>query len=647
MASASGPDKTNSFFGHSAAGLLKLEPAGYHDSVGRDAGPQGVAPVPVAGSWTGVPMRSQRRHSNLTGLACRAFALGAASPALAWAAPPLAQVPEPGGYVSWIRVLLVLVMLIPWLSFCQWVDQDTRYVRRINREMWNGIVLGGGTIGLIVWLFMPWQTAGLFAAGFGLWLVITAGTCAVYVIVRNNIVDPTARVFTPRHIKGWYASLGKKKEERRAIMERVKLTTHSGGKVPVPDDPSKAEPYEAAQTMLYDALWRRASEVEMVVTRNAARLAYRVDGVVTPRHDLLDRDNADRALLFIKEIGGLDLAERRKPQAGKIRGSIGGNRGMIDIEVRSSGTTEHERLSLRIVGDETRLRLHDLGMDEAILERFEKLMAEPGGLILISGPKTSGVTTTLYACLRNHDAFMQNLLTLERVPLMELENITQHLYDPTKHEGSFARQLQTVLRREPDVVMVSDCLDRETAHLAVKAAQDGKRIYLGIQAKDSFDALKKLISLAGDTDGVASTLRGITGQRLIRKLCIACRVSYKPDVQILKKANLPVDKIDQFYRPPKPEEMVDEKGNPRVCPNCQNSGYFGRVGLFELLVVDDPMRELIRNGQPVNNIRAQARKGNMLYLQEVGVQKVIKGVTAMNEMLRVLRDDDNTVRKGG
>jgi hypothetical protein len=203
------------------------------------------------------------------------------------------------------------------------------------------------------------------------------------------------------------------------------------------------------------------------------------------------------------------------------------------------------------------------------------------------------------------------------------------------------------LRREPDVVMVSDCLDRETAHLAVKAAQDGKRIYLGIQAKDSFDALKKLISLAGDTDGVASTLRGITGQRLIRKLCIACRVSYKPDVQILKKANLPVDKIDQFYRPPKPEEMVDEKGNPRVCPNCQNSGYFGRVGLFELLVVDDPMRELIRNGQPVNNIRAQARKGNMLYLQEVGVQKVIQGVTAMNEMLRVLRDDDNTVRKGG
>ncbi len=593
-------------------------------------------------------MRLQRRDSNLTGPTCWAVALSTVFPALAWAAPPLAQLPEPGGYISWIRVLLVLVMILPWLAFCQWVDQDARYVRRINREMWNGIVLAGGTVGLIVWLLMPWQTAGLFAAGFGLWLVITAGTCAVYVIIRNNIVDPSARVFTRRHIKAWYASLGKKKEERRAVMERVRLTTHDGGKVAVPDDPSKAEPYEAAQTLLYDALWRRASEVEMVVTRNAARLAYRVDGVVTPRHDLLDRDNADRALGFIKDIAGLDLNERRKPQTGNVRGSIGGNRGMTEIEVRSSGTTDHERLSLRIVGEETRLRLHDLGMDDAIMQRFEKLMAEPGGLILVSGPKASGVTTTLYACLRNHDAFMQNLLTLERVPLMELENITQHLYDPTKHEGSFARQLQTVLRREPDVVMVSDCLDRETAHLAVKAAQDGKRIYLGILARDSFDALKKLISLAGDTDGVAATLRGITGQRLIRKLCIACRVPYKPDIQILKKANLPVDKIEHFYRPPKPEEMVDEKGNPKVCPNCQNSGYFGRVGLFELLGVDNPMRDLIRNGQPVNVIRAQARKTNMLYLQEVGVQKVIQGVTAMNEMLRVLRDEDDSVaRKGG
>ena len=144
----------------------------------------------------------------------------------------------------------------------------------------------------------------------------------------------------------------------------------------------------------------------------------------------------------------------------------------------------------------------------------------------------------------------------------------------------------------------------------------------------------------------------VTAQRLIRKLCIACRLAYKPDPQLLKKANLPADKIEHFYRTPKPDEMVDEKGNPKVCANCQNSGYFGRTGRFELLEVDESMRELIRNGQPINAIRAQARKNGMLYLQEIGLKKVMQGTTGMNEMLRVLRNEEGsppraTMKKGG
>jgi len=579
--------------------------------------------------------------------------LWVAGPEVALAAHPLGQLPEPGGYTSWIRIVLVLVMILPWLAFCQWVDKDTVYVRRLNREMWNGIVLGGGVVGLVVWLFMPWKTAGLFAAGFGLWFVITACTCTVYVVVRNGLVDPSARVFTPRHIKAWLNNLGKQKQQKQAASEQVRLTRPDGSKVEVPDDPAQAEPYEATQTLLFDALWRRATELELLVAPSGCRLAYRIDGVVTPRNDLLDRDNAERALTFIKQIAGLDIMEHRRPQTGSVSGSISGSaRGMTEIEVRTSGTTQHERVALRIVGEETRLRIGDLGMDKAVQEQFEKLWDQPGGLFLISGPRSSGVTTTLYAALRSHDAFMSNLLTLEREPLMELENITQHIYDATMHEGSYARQLQTVLRREPDVVMVSDCLDRETAHHAVRAAQAGKRIYLGIQARDSFDALKKLISLAGDTDTVANVLRVVTAQRLIRKLCIACRLAYKPDPQLLKKANLPVGKIEHFYRPPKPEEMVDDKGQPKVCANCQSSGYYGRTGLFELLEVDETMRELIRKGQPLSAIRAQARKNEMLYLQEVGLKKVMQGITGMNEMLRVLRNEEGSpqraaVKKGG
>ncbi len=562
----------------------------------------------------------------------------------AFAAGPVAEL-TPGGYVGLGRVILIFVAMLPWLLFCQWLDQDlaTR-MRKFNREMWNGIVLGGGIVGLFIWLFLPWKTPGLFAAGFGLWFVVTVGACGSYVFMRNGTVGPDNRVFTPTHIKAWFAGLGGKKKKDSGpslAFERVKITGADKKKVTVPQNDDELAGYEAAQNLLFDALWRRATDVEMLLAGDQARLVHRIDGVATPRHELLTREAAEQAMIFLKRVAGLVVEEKRKPQKGTISGVIlGGTGGDSKIEVTTSGTTQQERLALKIVGDENRLRIADLGLTQKQRETFDGFVGTSGGLILVSGPRGSGITSTLYAALRCHDAFMQNILTIEQSLMMDLENITQHTYDSTKHEGSYARQLQTVLRREPDVVMISDCMDRETAHLAVTAARSGKRIYMGVQAKDSFDALKRVLSLAGDTDAVAEALLGVTSQRLLRKLCVACRIAYKPDPNVLKKANLPTDKIEYFYRMPRAEECVDEKGNPRVCPNCQGSGHFGRTGIFEVLAMNDAIREQIRAGQPVNAIRATARKSGMLYLQEIGVQKVIEGVTSMAEMLRVIRDEE-------
>lgn len=552
----------------------------------------------------------------------------------------LGAVPSPGGYVSPWRLILVLLCVLPWLAFSQWVDKDTQLIRRMHRELWNGVIVGAGIVGLALWLLLPWNTAGLFAAGFGLWFVVVAGACSIYVVLRNGVVDPGARVFTPRHIKAWIGGARSKREDHGLAIERVRLSDSKNAKVPVPSDPNQIEAYEMAQSLLFDSLWRRATEVDLYLSSAAVKLQYKVDGVLTPRNDLLTPEQAANAMTFIKGIAGLDIQERRKPQDGKIRGAISGTDvPMTDVEVSTSGTTQQERLSMRIVGEQNRLRLGDLGLSAKQTEILEDVVHKGGGLVIASGPRASGVTTTLYAMLRNHDAFMQNLLTLEHQPLMDLENITQHVFDAGKHEASFSRQFQSVLRREPDVVMLSDCPDRETAHLAAKAASEGKKVYMGIQAKDSFDALKRIVSLVGDTDLVAGTLLTITNQRLVRKLCIACRQAYKPDAALLKKANLPTDKIEHFYRPP-PEGLLDAKGNPVTCTNCQGSGYFGRSGVFELLVLDDAMREMIRSGQPVNAIRTQARKGGMYYLQETGLQKVQEGLTSMNEVLRVLRDDE-------
>lgn len=566
---------------------------------------------------------------------CLSFPMGA--DAAQW----LGALPEPGGYMNWLRIAAIFVCVLPWLAFCQWVDRDTQFVRKMPREMWNGIVLGGGTLGLGLWLLLPWQSAGLFAAGFGLWFLVTFGTCAVYVVLRNGHVDVSARVFTVRHIQEKLSALGKKREERDAAIERVKLNAHNGDKIPIPDDPTQMDAYEAAQNLLFDALWRRATEVLMQVSDSSVRVNYRIDGVVTPRNDLLEADEAAEALGFIMKVSGLDVGERRRPQQGELTAVIAGSTAPpTEIEVRTSATTQHEQMQLRIVGEENRLRVNDLGMTEKQQEKLEDILTSRRGMVVVSGPHASGVTTTLYAFLRKHDAFMANLLTIEYEPLMDLENITQHKYDSTKHEASYARQFQTVLRREPDVVMVSDIADRETAHLAVKAACDGKKIYGGIQARDTFDALKKLVSLAGDLDLVAESLLAVTSQRLVRKLCVACRQAYKPDATLLKKVNLPADKIEHFFRPP-PGGLVDEKGNPILCTNCQGSGYYGRTGIFELLVVDDELRELIRKGQPISAVRAQSRGTGMHYLQEEGLQKVIDGVTGMSELLRVLREDNS------
>lgn len=554
-------------------------------------------------------------------------------------AMPLAAMPEPGGYISLFKVVFVLVWFFLWLLFCQWVDKDTQYVKSMNRTVWNAVVLGAGTLGLAMWLFLPWQ-GGLFAAGWGVWLVVTASAGAVYVILRNRLVAPPARVFTPKHIGEQIQRVFAKKDKSSEVFERVSVTMSNGKKLKPPEDPTQLGSYEAAQNLLFDALWRRASEVTLAAAGENVRLRYRIDGVNTERRDLIAAPQVPGIVQLMKQVAGLNSEEHRKPQHGKIHAlnPTAGNT-KVEMEVRTSGTKAGEQLELRIISQEARLRLPDVGLNEAQLAQVEAVVKQPKGLVIVSGPRSSGVTTSLYACLRAHDAFMQNLQSLERTPLMELENITQNLFDPTRADVPYARQLQSILRREPDVVMVSDCPDQETAHHAAKAAEDGKKIYLGIEARTAIDAMNRFKTLCTDSELVAKTLLGVLCQRLIRKLCVACREPYKPDAALLKKANIPADRVEYFYRA-RTAPLLDKKGRPILCENCQGSGHFGRIGVFEVLVLDDVIRDLIRNGQPAPAILKQARKNGMRELQVVGIELVIKGITSMNEVIRGLRDED-------
>lgn len=554
----------------------------------------------------------------------------------------LAQVPETGGYINLFKLVWILAWFLLFLTFGQWVSEDTRIIRAMSRNLWNGVILATGAAATAIWLLGPWENWGLFFAGWGVWLILTGGACAVYVVMRNRFVSAPNRVFTPEHIMRTLQGLVGKKSKGLDIVERVVITKADGKKIPPPTDPAEVKTYETAQSLLFDALWRRATDVIFAVNADNVRLIYKIDGFPTERTDILTAENVTGVVPYFKGIAGLNPEERRKPQSGRIKALHPTmERTKVELEIRSSGTREGERIDIRIITQESRMRLPDIGLAEQQLEQFEKIIQAPSGLVIISGPKGSGVTSTLYAAMRAHDAFMQNLHTMERQPLMELENITQNLFDPGKTDVTFARQLQTILRREPDVVMVSDCSDRETAHLAAKAAIDGKKIYVGMQATNSVDALKKFVNLVADSDVASAALSAISSQRLVRKLCVACRQAYKPNLAALRKMNIPADEKDVFYEA-RTEPMLDKKGRPVICTNCQGTGFYGRAGIFELLTLDENIREMIRNGQPAASIQKECRKAGMRFLDETGLLAVKKGTTSLKEVSRSLKTEEQT-----
>ncbi len=408
-----------------------------------------------------------------------------------------------------------------------------------------------------------------------------------------------------------------------------------GDPVDKPNDITELEPFDLAQDFMFDMLWKRSSDADVLIGSDSVRVVYKIDGVAQEQDSGLTPESADKLLTFLKTHAGLNVEERRRPQAGTMRVGLLGATGKPDpLDVVTSGSTKGERLRLRVNRTAGLMRLEDLGFSPPVLAKFTELVHADTGLVLFAGPPESGITTTEYATLRAHDAYLQNIYTVETKPLASLDNITQQTHKPNS-EVSYARLLQTVLRREPDVVLIDQCEDRETAALACRAAAD-KKIYMTIRAASAADGVARLQALVEDPKLVAGALLGVLSQRLLRVLCEACREAYKPDEQLLRKANIPPDQVEHFYRPPS-EPILDKKGREIICQSCQNSRYVGRTGAFELLLVSDAVRKLLAAGAPSKQVKAQARAEKMRYLQEDGLLKVIAGKTAMAEIMRGLK----------
>ncbi len=283
---------------------------------------------------------------------------------------------------------------------------------------------------------------------------------------------------------------------------------------------------------------------------------------------------------------------------------------------------------------QTITRLTDISLTPEHYEQLNKIREVKQGLFIVAGPTKSGVTSTFYALLRNHDAFLNSINTLERKPSAELPNITQNVFTLSDTgTTTYAKKLQSVVRMGPDVVGVADCQDGETAQIASAAARDGKIIYVTLKADNVIRALGKWMRLVGDRKLVAEALLGISSQRLLRKLCDVCKQAYEPNKELLRKFNIPAEKAKVLYRAGK--VVYSKRGKPRTCENCQGTGFVGRMGIFEIIIMNDELRKAVIQSKSLSDIATQFRRAKMLYLQEQALKKVVAGTTSINEMVRV------------
>jgi type II secretory ATPase GspE/PulE/Tfp pilus assembly ATPase PilB-like protein len=538
---------------------------------------------------------------------------------------------EYGGYVSIIKLIGYLIIFFAWLPLVGWVHHDAKTVET-NHVFWTGIILGAGGIGAIIFLLIP-----IFIVGMLFYLIAVGAISLAYVRHRNTRVLDFDKVLTIDHIKNLLVS----KEKKLEALKSFTFVTANKNEIPVPE-PRTPDffGYKTAYEILSDAIWRRASSIVFSPTAQDYQVAYNVDGT-SLKQPSIARDQMQYFIHFVKELAGLDTKEKRKPQKGKFK--IRQKKDDTSWEVMTAGSTAGEQIRLKPITQESIARIKDIGLMPEQEELFDQFRNIKQGVFIISGPRKNGITTTLYALIRNHDAFINSINTLERQPSAQLPNITQNIFNLTDTgTTTFAKKLQTVVRMGPDIIAIADCEDAETAQVACAAARDGKLVYITINADSVIQALGKWLKYVGNKSVVADTLLGISNQRLLRKLCDECKQAYAPDKELFRKFNITAEKTKVLYRTGKVQ--YDKHGKPSTCEHCQGTGYFGRTAVFEIITLNDELRKVIIKSKSLPEIGTQFRRAKMLYLQEQALRKVIAGTVAINEMIRVLSTSKTTAK---
>jgi general secretion pathway protein E len=544
----------------------------------------------------------------------------------------------PGFYFSIPKLLTLVLVYLCWVRTCWWVNRDATALQ-LPVAVWNPLVFGSGLLGLLLVWLLPWYWLASLPVLIALYLTPSLA----YVSMRNSHVPAERQVLTERHFKELARkylrlNLGEEEEEEdpgpplEFISKSRNQTEDAETRVA---RAAASKGFRAAKEMVWEALERRATDIHLEPTKEEMTVRLRIDGILHAT-DPFSRPTGDAVLNIFKVLADLDITEKRKPQDGSLSAKTDGR--TIDLRVATAGSVVGEKMVMRILDTAQQiLDLTRLGLRDRLREKVHNIASQPHGMLIACGPTGAGKSTTLYACLNEIDRFQKNVITIENPVEYQIENATQIEINP-KAGKTFASELRSILRQDPDVIYIGEIRDQETAEIACQAAQTGHMVFTTLHANDTVTALGRLIDLGVQPFMVADAVSAILGQRLVRLLCPRCKVRYKPNPDVLRKLNLPVDKISYFYRPPEnSRERRDERGEPLpVCEKCGGTGYYGRTGIFELLEVTDRIRDLIRSDNPnLNAIRHEAIKNGMRSLQEDGLRQVIEGKTSIQELTRV------------
>lgn len=538
----------------------------------------------------------------------------------------------PGHYFAWWKLLLIGVMFLIWVKTTDWINRDTQLLK-LDHQLWNPVNFFPFLIVLLaVTLTLPFPIG--FSALVLAWLV----PLGVFIFQRNANVEEHEKVLTVDHFRHLIATGGRSmgmdiNTEKKAAHEKgapVDLTAISG-----PSDSKnqanmilarQSEGYVATKDLIADAIDQRGMKIMLDTDSEQVTIRYQVDGV-WHEADPMEREVGDLVVEVFKHLSDADASERRKRQEGQF--AIKYNNDKCTASLVSQGTKTGERSVVSFVREGIPYQdLGEAGMRNKLQEQLKEKLAEPKGILLFSSMPGGGLSTTVALAGKMSDRYMRDFTSFqsESNPEPVAENISIEAYDD---KASVVEQLQTLFRKDPDVVIVHDLVDKEVLELVCKNASQ-KLVMTTARAKEAVEALLRVLLLKVPATTVAPLLLSVVNQRLVRKLCEECKEEFVPSPQLLKKLGIPAGRVEHLYQPPTDEEAP-------ICKACGGIGYVGRTSIFELLEVNDSIREALIKKPKLDVLRMVAKKSGHRTLQDEGILLVAQGITSIAELSRVLK----------